>query len=47
MTSAITSAAAAGTWTLGDLTVNWLGFGSMRLTGDQPFDPEAAPSDRD
>jgi pyridoxine 4-dehydrogenase len=47
MTSGITSAAAAGTWTLGDLTVNRLGFGSMRLTGGQPFDPGAAPSDRD
>ncbi|HEY2791488.1 MAG TPA: aldo/keto reductase [Micromonosporaceae bacterium] len=27
-----TTAAAAGTWTLGDLTVNRMGFGSMRLT---------------
>ncbi|MGK5553243.1 aldo/keto reductase [Actinomadura kijaniata] len=26
------SAAAAGTWTLGDLTVNRIGFGAMRLT---------------
>ncbi|GAA1538081.1 oxidoreductase [Actinomadura kijaniata] len=26
------SAAAAGTWTLGDLTVNRMGFGAMRLT---------------
>jgi aryl-alcohol dehydrogenase-like predicted oxidoreductase len=41
------SAAAAGTWTLGDLTVNRLGFGSMRLTGGRPFDPAAAPSDRE
>jgi pyridoxine 4-dehydrogenase len=29
-----TPAAAAGTWTLGDLTVNRMGFGAMRLTGD-------------
>ena len=26
------TAAAAGTWTLGDLTVNRVGFGAMRLT---------------
>jgi pyridoxine 4-dehydrogenase len=31
-------AAAAGTWTLGDLTVNRMGFGAMRLTGDGPRD---------
>jgi aryl-alcohol dehydrogenase-like predicted oxidoreductase len=30
-------AAAAGTWTLGDLTVNRLGFGAMRLTGSAAF----------
>ena len=30
-------AAAAGTWRLGDLTVNRLGFGAMRLTGRTPF----------
>lgn len=29
-------AGAAGTWTLGDLTVNRLGFGAMRLTGPGP-----------
>jgi pyridoxine 4-dehydrogenase len=46
MTSATISAAAAGTWTLGDLTVNRLGFGAMRLTGSRPLDPEARPSDR-
>ncbi|GIH09149.1 oxidoreductase [Rhizocola hellebori] len=28
------TAAAAGTWTLGDLTVNRMGFGSMRLTAN-------------
>jgi len=33
------TAAAAGTWKLGDLTVNRLGFGAMRLTGrDVPAD---------
>ncbi len=31
------NAAAAGTWRLGDLEVNRLGFGSMRLTGTLPF----------
>jgi len=39
-------AAAAGTWQLGDLTVNRLGFGAMRLTGSLPFE-KGAPSDRD
>ena len=39
-------AAAAGTWSLGDLTVNRLGFGAMRLTGDRPF-AAGAPSDRE
>ncbi|WP_240639201.1 aldo/keto reductase [Micromonospora ureilytica] len=28
------SAESAGTWTLGDLSVNRIGFGAMRLTGD-------------
>jgi aryl-alcohol dehydrogenase-like predicted oxidoreductase len=40
------AAAAAGTWTLGDLTVNRLGFGAMRLTGSAAFDL-GRPSDRD
>jgi pyridoxine 4-dehydrogenase len=41
------SAAAAGTWKLGDLMINRLGFGSMRLTQDGPaFADGAAPSDR-
>jgi aryl-alcohol dehydrogenase-like predicted oxidoreductase len=40
------TAAAAGTWTLGDLTVNRLGFGALRLTGSGAFD-RGAPSDRD
>jgi aryl-alcohol dehydrogenase-like predicted oxidoreductase len=33
MISGTTTAAAAGTWTLGNRTVNRLGFGAMRLTG--------------
>jgi pyridoxine 4-dehydrogenase len=40
------SAGAAGTITLGDLTVNRMGFGAMRITGEgiwgEPKDPEAA-----
>ena len=40
------AAAAAGTWRLGDLTVNRLGFGAMRLTGSQPFAKGGSPSDR-
>ncbi len=38
-----TTAAAAGTWTLGDRTVNRLGFGAMRLTANA----DGTPSDRD
>ena len=34
----MSQAAAAGTWTLGDLTVNRMGLGAMRLTGDGPRD---------
>ncbi|MFJ8082203.1 aldo/keto reductase [Streptomyces sp. NPDC096205] len=45
MTSEIT-AAAAGTWTLGDLTVHRIGFGAMRLTGSAAFH-HGTPSDRD
>jgi pyridoxine 4-dehydrogenase len=44
--SATPDAADAGTWRLGDLTVNRLGFGAMRLTGSGVFD-QGAPSDRD
>jgi pyridoxine 4-dehydrogenase len=42
------TAADAGTWKLGDLVVNRLGFGSMRLpqTG-QALVPDAVPRDRD
>jgi pyridoxine 4-dehydrogenase len=38
------TADAAGTWRLGDLTVNRLGFGAMRLTGDRTG--AGAPVDR-
>jgi pyridoxine 4-dehydrogenase len=47
MTSGVIDAAAAGSWILGDLTVNRLGFGSMRLTGSRPFDPAGQPGNRD
>lgn len=47
MTSGAIDTAAAGSWTLGDLTVNRLGFGAMRLTGGRPFDPASKPSNRD
>jgi pyridoxine 4-dehydrogenase len=40
----VITADAAGTWRLGDLTVNRLGFGAMRLTGDPSGDD--APGDR-
>jgi pyridoxine 4-dehydrogenase len=48
MTSAQITAAAAGTWTLGDLTVNRMGFGAMRLsqTG-RALVADATPGDRD
>jgi pyridoxine 4-dehydrogenase len=46
VTSAALRASAAGTWPLGDLTVNRLGFGAMRLTGSAAFDL-GTPSDRD
>lgn len=45
MTSETITADAAGTWTLGDLTVNRLGFGAMRLTGSAAFHL-GTPSDR-
>lgn len=48
MASGTIDAAAAGTWTLGDLTVNRVGFGAMRLPQRGPaFAPEAIPGDRD
>ncbi|MFF4537292.1 oxidoreductase [Streptomyces aureus] len=40
------NATAAGTWRLGDLTVNRVGFGAMRLTGTEPFDG-GVPRDRE
>ncbi|MFF3747797.1 aldo/keto reductase [Streptomyces kronopolitis] len=40
------AASAAGTWRLGDLTVNGVGFGAMRLTGTAPFDG-GVPRDRE
>ncbi|MCX4903080.1 oxidoreductase [Streptomyces sp. NBC_00878] len=46
MSSETINAAAAGTWRLGDLTVNRLGFGTMRLTGSGAFD-QGTPSDRE
>ncbi|GAB3009283.1 oxidoreductase [Amycolatopsis acidiphila] len=36
MTTETITAAAAGTWQLGDRTVNRMGFGAMRLTGTPP-----------
>ncbi|MET7900251.1 aldo/keto reductase [Streptomyces sp. NPDC005355] len=46
MTTETNTAAAAGTWNLGDLTVNRVGFGAMRLTGSAAFGL-GTPSDRD
>jgi pyridoxine 4-dehydrogenase len=45
VSSTAPNAAAAGTWELGDLNVNRLGFGAMRLTGTLPFG-KGEPSDR-
>jgi pyridoxine 4-dehydrogenase len=48
MIAELVTASAAGTWQLGDLVINRMGFGSMRLTQDGPaFAADAAPSDRD
>ncbi|GAB3967166.1 aldo/keto reductase [Actinoallomurus acanthiterrae] len=46
MNSNAGDAAAAGTWRLGDLTVNRIGLGAMRLTGSAAFDL-GRPSDRE
>lgn len=43
MTSSEIPATSAGTWTLGDLTVNRIGFGAMRLTSAR----DGGPSDRE
>jgi pyridoxine 4-dehydrogenase len=45
VTSSGLPASAAGTWQLGDLTVNRIGLGAMRLTGSLPFE-KGTPSDR-
>ncbi|MEU3077418.1 oxidoreductase [Streptomyces laurentii] len=45
MTSRTVSAAASGTWTLGDHLVHRIGFGAMRLTGSAAFHL-GTPSDR-
>ncbi|NUO42578.1 MAG: aldo/keto reductase, partial [Streptomyces sp.] len=45
MTSETITADAAGTWKLGDLSVNRLGLGAMRLTGSAAFH-HGTPSDR-
>jgi aryl-alcohol dehydrogenase-like predicted oxidoreductase len=45
MTAETITAAAAGTWTLGELTVNRIGFGAMRLAGSAAFH-HGTPSDR-
>lgn len=48
MTAGTIGAAAAGTWKLGDLEVNRLGFGAMRLTGNgMAGNGAGAPIDRD
>ncbi|MBH1937530.1 oxidoreductase [Streptomyces sp. AV19] len=48
MTSGTITAAASGTWRLGDLEVNRVGYGALRLpqTGTA-FAPDAVPRDRD
>lgn len=46
-TPASVSAAASGTWTLGDLTVNRLGFGSMRLPQNGEAFADRTSGDRD
>ena len=47
MTAETIAAAAAGTWQLGDLTINRMGFGAMRVTqSGSAFARAAAPSDR-
>ncbi|MEU3993128.1 oxidoreductase [Streptomyces platensis] len=45
MTSETVCAGAAGTWLLGDLRVNRIGFGAMRLTGSAAFH-QGIPRDR-
>ncbi|KUO15085.1 aldo/keto reductase [Streptomyces dysideae] len=45
MTSGTITADASGTWNLGDLSVNRVGLGAMRLTGSAAFH-QGTPSDR-
>jgi pyridoxine 4-dehydrogenase len=45
VSSPVINASAAGTWELGDLTVNRMGFGAMRLPGRLPSG-ESVPADR-
>lgn len=48
VTAPLIHAASAGTWQLGDRTVNRIGFGAMRLPQHgQAFAPDALPRDRD
>ncbi|MEU2655749.1 aldo/keto reductase [Streptomyces sp. NPDC007325] len=48
MTSQTITASASGTWKLGDLTLNRIGFGAMRLTQHgEAFAADAVPRDRD
>ncbi|CUW26241.1 MULTISPECIES: aldo/keto reductase [Streptomyces] len=46
MTAETITAAASGTWRLGDLPVHRIGFGAMRLTGSAAFH-HGTPSDRE
>ncbi|KIF01776.1 aldo/keto reductase [Streptomyces sp. RSD-27] len=47
MTTETITAAASGTWTLGDMTVNRIGFGAMRIPQDGPaLRADSVPSDR-
>ncbi|MGW5351466.1 oxidoreductase [Streptomyces sp. NPDC004031] len=48
MTSQTITAAASGTWMLGDMTVNRIGFGTMRLTQHgEAFAADCVPRDRE
>lgn len=48
MISETITAAAAGTWNLGDVVVNRMGFGAMRLPQNgRAFAPDATPGDRE
>ncbi|WP_031065956.1 aldo/keto reductase [Streptomyces sp. NRRL WC-3742] len=48
MTTQTITATASGTWNLGDLTVNRIGFGTMRLPQyGAAFAPDAVPRDRE